>query len=57
MIRKLKTRDRKESELSAIRFRISKADETKVQEQDSFKRKLEDYQIWKKENSIEGIIY
>lgn len=57
MIRKLKTRDRKESELSAIRFRISKADETKVQEQDSFKKKLEDYQIWKKENDIQGIIY
>ena len=57
MFRSLKLRDRKESDLDSIALRIHQAELSKVAESNHFKKRLAEYQVWKKEKNIEGIKY
>lgn len=60
MVASIKTqqkRDQKERELSAYEMSIRLVEQDVHNRKIEFKTKLDHYQIWKKDNNVEGIKY
>lgn len=57
MIRTLQIRDKKEARLTAMQGCIQSAEYRKIEFQAEYKRMLEQYQEWKKEKKIDGVLF
>lgn len=56
-INQLRQRDRKESDLKALKESEAAANLTIIRSKKIFEKQLQNYQEWKKENGIEGLLF
>lgn len=52
-----KQRDRKERDISSMEFTTKSSTQSAVMFKKNLDQMIQDYQKWKKENNIEGILY
>ncbi len=52
-----KQRDRKERDIASTEYSLKSCKETVHHYEADYEKKLKEYQVWKKENNIEGILY